>query len=68
MCDKLGYSDHHALNLGITVRQPVQPVVGERVVYLKNRVDWNLVRRDVMNIQWNAIVDACEKKEINNYI
>ena len=38
VCDKLGNSDHHALKLGITVTQPVQPVVSERVVYLKTEL------------------------------
>ena len=50
VCAKLGNSNRYALKLGITATQHVQPVVCKRVVYLKNRVDWNLVRPDVLSI------------------
>ena len=53
----------------ITVTQPVQPVVSERVVYLKNRVDCNLVKWDIKNIQWGDIVSAqCPVSALHSHI
>ena len=58
VCAPIGNSDHATLKIGIQVTQPIQPVVSEGVVFLKNRVDWSLVRQDVMGMQWRAIYGA----------
>ena len=48
--DRIGKSDHNALSIGIMINQPVAPVVSDRVVYLKKRVDWSSLRNDIFEI------------------
>ena len=56
--DHIGNSDHSALSINIVINQPVLPVVSDRVVYLKKRVDWSSVRHDILQIPWRDVLEA----------
>ena len=67
MNDSVGTSDHNALALRVKINQPVFPVVTDRVVYLKNRVDWTVIRKDVLDIPWRTIYNyVCPVAALNS--
>ena len=69
MNDSIGTSDHNALALRVKINQPVYPVVTDRVVYLKNRVDWTVIRKDVLDIPWRIIYNAvCPVTALNSVL
>ena len=67
--DSIGTLDHNALALRIKINQPVFPVVTDRVVYLKNRVEWTVIRKDVLEIPWRTIYNAvCSVTALNSVL
>ena len=50
-------SDHNSfVYVDVVLGQPIPHFVCRQVVYLKNSVDWKLVRGDVTCLNWNGIL------------
>ena len=53
-----GSSDHSAVLVDFGLEQPIPHLVCRQEVYLKNSVDWELVRKDVKSLHWNGIIKS----------
>ena len=49
-------SDHSAIFIDIGLEQSIPHLVCRQEVYLKNSVDWELVKGDVNDLNWNEII------------
>ena len=52
----IGTSDHSILFIDVVLQQPIPNLVCRQEVYLKNSVDWELVRGDVKDLDWIEII------------
>ena len=52
----VGILDHSAVFIDVVLEQPIPHLVCRHEVYLKNSVDWKLVRGDVKGLNWNGII------------
>ena len=53
-------SDHSAFFIEVVLEQPIPRLVCGKDIYLKNSVDWKLVRRYVKGLNENEIIRTCE--------
>ena len=51
----IGNSDQSSICLRVTTSQRVSEFSFSKYVYLKNRVNWDLVRSDVVQLDWTSI-------------
>ena len=59
-------SDHSAVFIDVVLEQTVPHLVCRQEVYLKNSVDWELVRGDVKSLDWNEIIRSpCSVSSLN---
>ena len=54
----LGTSDHSVLSVKVRLSQSFPELTVNREVYLKNRVDWDVVVLDVTNIDWSGVFSS----------
>ena len=52
----VGASDRIAVFTDVVLEQYCPPLVCRQDVYLKNSVNWELVREDVKGLNWNKII------------
>ena len=49
-------SDHIVIFIGVVLEQPKPHLVCRQAVFLKNSVNWQLVRENVKSLNWNEIL------------
>ena len=52
----VGAQDHSTAFVNVVLEQPIPRVVSRQVVYLRNSVEWELMRGDVNGRSWNRII------------
>ena len=52
----VGTSDHSTMIIDVVRDQSIPPLLCMQEVYLKNSVDWRLVRRDGKGLNWNMFI------------
>ena len=52
----MGWLASWDLFIDVVLEQPILHLVCRQEVYLKNSVDWELVRGDVKGLNWNEII------------
>ena len=65
----IGSSDHSALQVKLSLNQTPSHTVVEREVFLKNSVNWDLVRGDVLGMDWRYILGSdCPASSLNRVL
>ena len=52
----IGTSNHSATFIDFVLEQPFPHLVCRQEVYLKSSVNWQLVKEDVKDLNWNEII------------
>ena len=62
----VGTSDHRAVFVYVVLEQPILQLVCRQEVFLRNSVDWELVRGYVKGPNWNGIITShCSASSLN---
>jgi len=62
----LGTSDHSYLELDVNVSQMLPTYDARRTVFVKSRVDWEKVRREVRVLPWSSIYRSADPVSVLN--